>query len=91
MPVAPNTRAAVIKSLGENAKPMSADEMRNPVNIQDMKDRAAGLVAQMPDEAVTKEFGSANVSETPNSPIGVSVLRAVMDRLSRMDPKSRRG
>lgn len=86
VPVAPNTRAALIKQMGEAAKNLPGDgKMREATNLDDLRTNAHAALATMSDDDVLNTFATNKLDDVPNDVKGVAMLRAGLDRLSKMD------
>lgn len=86
VPVAPNTRAAIVNQLGDIGKSLGeGGKMRPETNLDELKGNASNAIATMSDDDVVNAFSSNKLDGLPHDVNGVAVARAAIDRLSKMD------
>lgn len=81
--VAPRTREAAMRELGELSKQLPGDgKFRETTNLEELKNAAMGVVANVPDQELVDLFGSSRIADVAPDAKGFSILRAARDRLS---------
>lgn len=85
LPVAPRTHDALVNQVGEAASDLKGEYgQRAGVNLDDLKDRASGVVANIPDDELLKSFGSVSPEEMVRDPNSQALARAALDKVSQM-------
>lgn len=85
LPVAPRTHDALVNQVGEAAADLKGGYgQRAEVNLDDLKDRAAGVVANIPDDDLLKAFGSVSPEEMVRDPNSQALARAALDKAAQM-------
>lgn len=88
---APHTHDALVKQLGDQFADLKGDyNSRNPINLDDFKQKAAGVIANTPDADLLKSFSATDPEHMVNSNESLALARAALDRFAKTpdDPAS---
>jgi hypothetical protein len=83
VPAAPLTHDALVKQLGEQFKALKGQYSQRPALVlDDLKQRAAGLIANMTPENLLKTFATTGPDTMVHDPSSFALARAALDRFA---------
>lgn len=86
LPVAPRTHDALVRELGPSADVKKGQySERNKVNLEELKQRSEGAIANMDDDSVIQAFQSVDPKAMINDSNSFGLARAALGRLSQLD------
>jgi hypothetical protein len=90
-PAAPATHDMLVKQLGDQGKGFKKNyTTRDIINLDDLKQKATGVINNMDDESLVRSFQTADPETIVTNPQSFAVARAAVERLSKNadDPAS---
>lgn len=88
-PAAPRSHDALVRQMGDAGSEFKGKYSdRDVINLDELKQRAEGIVADLDDASLMQTFASADPNTMITNPQNFAVARAALDRLSQMDPKN---